>query len=242
MHRRALLYALLALAVPLPALALTGHADPVPAANANLSVAASLDSCGTAADTIVCKLDASWNEIPGATRYTASVTRADGSVVDFGDVGGGSSSFWVPYAGNGAYTVSVSVYGTPPGSDRPEVVARGSSSAGAGPEEDAPETTGDAATSAGSAASAGAASSGDGATSEPAGGDSPDTEPPDDPACEEDPPPEDPPAEESGPEEPADSTAPGTDSQALSGDAEAALDESAELPDSVECPATSTAR
>ena len=126
MHRRALLYAALALAVPLPALAITAHGggDAGQPAPVDLQVSASLDSCGTAADTIVCKIDASWNSVPGATRYTANVTRADGTVVDFGDIGGTSESFWVPYAGNGTYTVSVSAYGTPPGADEEELVAR----------------------------------------------------------------------------------------------------------------------
>jgi hypothetical protein len=125
-HRRSLLYVLLALAVPLPALALAGGG----AASPSLAVGASLDSCGTAADRIVCKLDASWSDVPGATRYMARVTRPDGSVIDYGDVGAGGTSFWVPYVGNGTYTVTVAAYGTKRGSGEPELLAKSSSSAG----------------------------------------------------------------------------------------------------------------
>jgi hypothetical protein len=217
MRRRALLYAALALIVPLPALALTG--DEEAGGEGSLAVSASLDSCGTAADTIVCKIDATWNQIPGATRYTASVTRADGTVVDFGDVGAGSGSFWVPYVGNGAYTVTVSAYGTPPGEEREEVVARGTSNAG--------ETEGG-----GTAASAGqAATGGEVATGDPEAPGGP-TSVPAEPECEEpvEPPvPEEPPA---APEAPPD---PGA-SDALAPEAEAALDETAAVPETVTCP------
>jgi hypothetical protein len=132
MRRRAIALALLALVVPLPALALSGGEDATPFGPTDLSVAVSLDGCGTAADTIVCKLDATWNVVPGADRYTASVTRADGTVMDVGDVGAGSASFWVPYAGNGTYSVQVFAYGTPPDSDQPEVIAKDSSETGGG--------------------------------------------------------------------------------------------------------------
>lgn len=142
MRGRPVLYAALALAVPLPALALTGGGS----AEASLSVSASLDGCGTSSAAIVCRIDATWNEIPGAERYTASVTRADGSVVDFGDVGSGGSSFTVPYAGNGTYTVTVSAYGTPPGSDEPEVVARDTSGTGGDSGEATVEAFGEATT------------------------------------------------------------------------------------------------
>jgi len=126
MRRRTLLYVLLALTVPLPAFALSGEGEP---AQASLSVSASLDGCGIAGDGVVCKIDASWNQLPGATRYAANITRPDGSVMDVGDVGAGSGSFWVPYAGNGTYTLTVSAYGTPPGSEHSELIAKDSSSA-----------------------------------------------------------------------------------------------------------------
>ena len=115
-RRRALALALLALAVPLPALALTSDgsdpgAVPAPAA---LSVATSLDSCGLVETQIVCKLNVSFDQIPGATSYTAAVTRADGSVADYGSIGAGGGSLWVPYVGPGTYSVRVSAYGAPP--------------------------------------------------------------------------------------------------------------------------------
>jgi hypothetical protein len=127
MPRRVFVYAALALAVPLPAFALTsGDAAPAPAA---LSVSVSLDQCGLIETEVVCKLDASYGEIPGATSYTASVTRADGSVVDYGVVGGGATSLWVPYVGAGTYSVRIAAYGDPaqPGG-RPELLSRDQSS------------------------------------------------------------------------------------------------------------------
>ena len=221
MRRRALIYAALALTVPLPALAVPGRGGPAELPPQSLSVAASLDTCGTAADTIVCKIDASWNQIAGANRYTASVTRADGSVVDFGEVGASSGSFWVPYVGNGTYTVSVSAYGTPPGEEKTEVVARDSASAGSGTSrasglgEPGPDAVGGPA----------------GAEDEPeAPGTEPDPQPePEEPSCEEEP----------EPSEPFDADE--TEDQAggpvaLSERASAALDESAELPEAVDCP------
>jgi len=206
-YRRALIYAALALAAPLPALALTGEDDPAPEpAQERLAVSASLDSCGTAADMIVCKIDATWNDVAGATRYTASVTRADDSVVDFGTVGAGAASFWVPYAGNGTYTVTVSAYGEAPGEEKAEVVARDTSSAGPGGEPGKGAAQ----------AAPGAAADVDSETAE-----RPDSAPEDaEPDCEE---------------------APANDGERLSGEAGSALDESAALPRSVECPSDAEA-
>jgi hypothetical protein len=166
----------------------------------------------------VCKINASWNQIPGANRYTASVTRADGSVVDFGAVGAGSASFWVPYVGNGTYTVSVSAYGTPPGADEPEVVARDSSAAGSGDDTDSgapPESPGPDAT--------GGATTGE----EPV---EPAPTEPEVPTCEEPPVP--------SPEVPPDGepTEAPADADPISDDAAAKLDSSAVLPEAVECP------
>jgi hypothetical protein len=109
LRRRSLIYAVLALAVPLPAFALSGGGS---SASADLSVSASLDGCGVLAAQVVCKIDASWNEVDGAKRYTASVTSPDGSVTDYGEVAGTATSFWVPYVGNGTYSVTVSAWGT----------------------------------------------------------------------------------------------------------------------------------
>jgi hypothetical protein len=120
-RRRTVIYAALALAVPLPAFALSGDDS---SGSTSLSVTASLDQCGIAASSVVCKIDASWNTVAGAERYTASVTSPDGAVTDYGDVGGTSTSLWVPYVGNGTYTVTVSAWGTPPGADKSEVIAK----------------------------------------------------------------------------------------------------------------------
>jgi hypothetical protein len=112
MHRRGtLVYAVLALAVPLPAFALS---DGGGSAGGGLSVNASLDGCGILAAQVVCKIDASWNEVEGTKRYTASVTSPDGSVTDYGEVAGTPTSFWVPFVGNGSYSVTISAWGTDP--------------------------------------------------------------------------------------------------------------------------------
>lgn len=121
LRRRTFLYAALALAVPLPAFALSGGA---PSGSDSLTVSASLDGCGIASSNVVCKIDASWNEVAGAERYTASVASPDGAVSDYGDVTGTGTSIWVPYVGNGTYTVTVTAWGTPPGADNPVVVAK----------------------------------------------------------------------------------------------------------------------
>lgn len=226
MRARTILYVLLALTVPTGAFALTAEDD---SAAASLSVSASLDSCGIASDSIVCKIDASWNELPGATRYTATVAGADGSVVDYGDVGAGSASFWVPYTGNGTYTVTVSAYGTPPGVDDQEVIAKASSSAerdGRQPEAlDGGEVTGTEATD---------------PADDTGGADEPGCEaPPTEPEIEE-PPPEteledQQPAEgdELAPAAPADEP----EASELSAADEQALDDEAQAPEAVECPA-----
>jgi hypothetical protein len=121
-RKRALLYATLALAVPLPALAIPGGSGA-----ADLGVEASLERCGLAGGSIVCRINASFNQLADAEYYTASVTAANGSVTDLGTVsdGGGtgaaSTGVWVPYVGNGTYTVTVSAWGYDE-RGRPEVV------------------------------------------------------------------------------------------------------------------------
>lgn len=112
-----MLLTLLALAAPLPALATSDKgmepisADRGPAA---LEVSTSLDSCGTLESKVICKLDVSYNALAEATSYSATVTRADGSVVDYGTVVPGGTSLWVPYVGSGTYSVRVTAFGTPP--------------------------------------------------------------------------------------------------------------------------------
>jgi hypothetical protein len=111
------LLTLLALAASTPALATSDNgteptsADRGPAA---LEVSTSLDSCGTLESKTICKLDVSYNTLPEATTYSASVTHADGSVVDYGTVAAGGTSLWVPYVGPGTYSVRVTAFGDPP--------------------------------------------------------------------------------------------------------------------------------
>jgi len=128
--RRALLLAALALCVPLPALAVGGDKPPS-AAPATLAVGVALDRCGILEARILCKLDVRFDSVPGASSYTASVTRPDGSVVDLGEIGAGPASAWVAYAGDGTYTVEVSAYGDPeePGGE-PELLGRDRAAAG----------------------------------------------------------------------------------------------------------------
>jgi hypothetical protein len=128
MPRRPFLLAALALATPLPAFAIAQ--DGGQNAPGALSVSVALDSCGLIGTEVVCKLDVSYDAIEGATSYTAAVTRADGSVVDYGEVGAGGTSLWVPYVGSGTYSVEIAAYGEParPGGE-PKLLSRDYSSA-----------------------------------------------------------------------------------------------------------------
>jgi len=103
-----LLLVVAALFVPLQAGALGG--------SSGLSVSASLDYCGVNPGGVTCKIDASWSGVADAERYTGTITLADGSVTDMGTVGsgsgGGATSLWFPYAGNGVYTVTITAWGT----------------------------------------------------------------------------------------------------------------------------------
>jgi hypothetical protein len=107
-RKRAILYAALALAVPLPALALD-RGDGA----ASLDVQASLGSCGIADAAISCRIDVAFSPIPDAEYYTASVTAPDGSVLELGTIAGegGGASTSVPFSGNGEYVVSVTAWG-----------------------------------------------------------------------------------------------------------------------------------
>jgi hypothetical protein len=119
-----LLLAMLALAVP-PAYAISDEALNSLTASASpaaISVSTSLDSCGIIDDGVVCKLDVSFNSIPNADSYSATVTRADGSVIDYGTVSPGGTSLWVPYVGAGNYSVKITAYGEP---DTPTEVKHG---------------------------------------------------------------------------------------------------------------------
>jgi hypothetical protein len=222
--RRVRIVGLSLLALGVPAFAFGGEQAPSPG---SLSVSASLGGCGLANATIVCEIDASWSALDGAEYYTVSVTRADGSVVDAGQSSGTSRSIYVPYVGPGTYSVQVSAWGTPPGEDQAEVLARDKSMSTAGndrgdnvgthPEEDVapgeprdPEEVADSATD----------------TYEPAVPEPPPAEPP--PVCEEEPPlPEEPHEEAVEPQ-----AAASTDQAVAAAEPPAAEDE----PDDPVCP------
>ncbi|MDX6580971.1 MAG: hypothetical protein QOI10_155 [Solirubrobacterales bacterium] len=112
-RRRTILLTLLALAAPLPAFAITGGFDSATPGPASISVSTSLDSCGVLDDGVVCQLNVSFSTIPDADTYTAAVTSPDGSVVDYGTVGAGGTSLYVPYVGAGNYSVRITAYGAP---------------------------------------------------------------------------------------------------------------------------------
>jgi hypothetical protein len=127
--RRVRIIGLSLLALGVPAFAFGGEEPP---SVGELSVSASLGGCGLASDAIVCQIDASWNDLEGAEYYTVSVTRADGSVVDLGESAGSSRSIFVPYVGPGTYSVQIAAWGTPPGAEEPQVLAREKSLSTAG--------------------------------------------------------------------------------------------------------------
>src|SRR5436190_22784907 len=116
-RKRLILYLALALAAPVPAFAL-GLTDSSTPAPGSLDAQASLDTCGIFEQQIVCKLDVAFNQVAGADRYSANVTGPDGSVSDYGDVGPGGTSLWVPYVGDGTYTVTIQAWGKPPSPDK----------------------------------------------------------------------------------------------------------------------------
>ncbi|MDQ3572804.1 MAG: hypothetical protein M3383_08100 [Actinomycetota bacterium] len=111
--------------MPLPALAVDDDGESA-AATTGLTVSAALDLCGVADSAILCKIDASWSGIEHADTYMISVTRPDGSVIDFGSTGAAMTPLWVPYAGPGSYTITVEAWGTPPQAAHaePELIAR----------------------------------------------------------------------------------------------------------------------
>ena len=181
--RRMRIIALSLLALGVPAFAFGGEQPPP---GGSLSVSASLGGCGLANAAIVCRIDASWSAFEGADYYTVSVTRADGSVVDVGQGAGTSRSIFVPYVGPGTYSVQVSAWGTPPGENEPEVLAREKSLSTADAEGGGDEVSTD---------PAGVAPPGDGrdtgeVVEDPTGEDDPAIEPPvvEPPVCEEEPP------------------------------------------------------
>ncbi len=135
---------MLALAAPLPAFAISELAPTSEGQVAQLSVTTSLESCGVLDSGLVCTLNVSFEPLPAATGYSASVTRADGSVIDAGAISPGGSSIYVPYVGSGNYSVRVTAYGDPEPVEvtgdevEPEVIATdvGEASAEGGRDED----------------------------------------------------------------------------------------------------------
>lgn len=105
-----LLLVLAALAVPLQAGALNEGEAPI-----SMDVAATLDHCGVTDTGIVCKIDMTWSGIEEAASYTATVTGPGGVASEMGTVGtdpaGGSTSLWVPYEGDGIYSVVITAWG-----------------------------------------------------------------------------------------------------------------------------------
>jgi hypothetical protein len=122
MMARARVAGLTLLALAVPTFAFGG--EQAPSGPANLSVSASLQGCGLANSQVTCQISASWSALDGAEYYTVSVARPDGVVLDLGQSVGTSRSIFVPYVGAGNYSVQVEAWGTPPGEDEPEVVAR----------------------------------------------------------------------------------------------------------------------
>ncbi len=199
-RNRALWLTLFALVAPIPAFALTGEegTGQVEAGPAALSVSSSLGSCGVIDTGIACQINVSFNTLPNATSYTATITSPDGSVTDLGGVGAGGTSAWIPYVGAGTYAVQVTAYGTPidPSDDsdgKPEVIATGISPPKEGEAE--PRTAPDRSNEveAGAAGGNGNSDNADGAASVETGA-------ADEPACEA------PPAETADPVEPAPET------------------------------------
>lgn len=114
--------AALAALIPLRAFALSGEDSPA------FEVSASLGGCGVDGERVLCRIEASFSGAPGAEYYTATVTRADGGVDDYGTVGsgegGGSTSLWVQYVGTGTYHVEITAWGSPPDEESGEAQAR----------------------------------------------------------------------------------------------------------------------
>jgi len=131
-RRRTILLAALVLATPVSAWAVGEGALQTGSAQASISVSTSLRSCGVIEDGVACELGVSFGAVDGASSYTAAVTRADGSVIDYGAVAPGGTSLWVPYVGSGTYSVRITAYGEPESpkdaDGRGEVIAKGYSS------------------------------------------------------------------------------------------------------------------
>jgi hypothetical protein len=241
---RTIFLAMLALLVPLPAFALNGGSTAGPSGPAEIAVSVSRGDCGLAETQIVCELSASWSAVEDADYYTISVTRADGSVVDYGQSTGTGTSLWVPYVGAGTYSVQIDAWGTPEDDSKPaEVIARDRAMSTTTTGERQPAMADGAGPAQGEGAHDGAGEqpvAPDAAA--PGAGEEPGT-PHTDPVCEE---PETEPEPEMEPdpgtETPAGEEGVGDgdelepETAAVSAETEAALAAEAELPESVSCP------
>ncbi len=133
MRKRILGLALIALAVPFPALALEGGgAEATGLAGPQRHRIARLLRARGLADHVQDRRRL--EQLEGADSYTVSVTSADGSVIDMGETTGQGTSVWVPYVGLGHVLGLRSPRGArPPGEEddgTPEVIARSTSLAG----------------------------------------------------------------------------------------------------------------
>jgi hypothetical protein len=78
----------------------------------SISVSASLAGCERSAGSINCQIAVSFSSLRGASHYTATVTRPDGSVQELGQVGPGAATLPVTYTHNGEYVVTISAWGS----------------------------------------------------------------------------------------------------------------------------------
>lgn len=98
-----------------------------------LGVQASLQGCGVSGERILCHISASFDRVEGGEFYTASVTRPDSTVQDFGQVATGeegraTADLWIPYAGNGSYTVEITAWGRDANGDPEELTSESTKS------------------------------------------------------------------------------------------------------------------
>jgi hypothetical protein len=126
-RRCTLLPALLALALLVPALAPAGEGG-----TRALAVSASLGGCGATAEGIACRIDVSWSPVEGAERYTVTVARPDGAVLELGSSKGTSTTVWVPYGGAGTYGITVTAWGEEDEEGKRKPIASGEAAPGDG--------------------------------------------------------------------------------------------------------------
>ena len=76
-------------------------------AQGGMRVSASLVGCGQDGDRVSCDLAVSFDQVADADRYTASVTKPDGTVQELGIVVPGSTTLRVGHSGNGRYVITI---------------------------------------------------------------------------------------------------------------------------------------